>query len=58
MGNGGDFPEGKATAGHSCPSSAELKNGGDIPPLPIRLNGIVLNSLSSGTILLFTLSNT
>jgi hypothetical protein len=29
--------------GHSPPSSAEIKNGGATPPLPIRLCGIVLN---------------
>jgi hypothetical protein len=29
--------------GHSHPSSAEAKNGGDIPPLPIHLHGVVLN---------------
>jgi hypothetical protein len=26
---------------HSPPSSAEVKNGGAIPPLPIRLHGMV-----------------
>jgi hypothetical protein len=30
-------------ADHSPPSSAEIKNGGAIPPLPIRLHGLVLN---------------
>jgi hypothetical protein len=28
---------------HSFPSSAEVINGGAIPPLPVRLHGIVLN---------------
>jgi hypothetical protein len=28
---------------HSPPSSAEVKNGGAIPPLPIRLRGVMLN---------------
>jgi hypothetical protein len=28
---------------HSPPSGAEVKNGGAIPPLPIRLHGVVLN---------------
>jgi hypothetical protein len=32
MGNRGSFPGGKAD--HSPPSSAEVKNGGAIPPLP------------------------
>jgi hypothetical protein len=30
-------------ADHSPPSSAEFKNGGAIPPLPIRLHGVVMN---------------
>jgi hypothetical protein len=30
-------------ADHSPPSSAEVKNGGAIPPLPICLYGIVFN---------------
>jgi hypothetical protein len=30
-------------ADHSPPSSAEVKNGGAIPPLPIRLNHVALN---------------
>jgi hypothetical protein len=30
-------------ADHSHLSSAEVKNSGDIPPLPIRLHGVVLN---------------
>jgi hypothetical protein len=30
-------------ANYSPPSSAEVKNDGDIPPVPIRLHGVVLN---------------
>jgi hypothetical protein len=30
-------------ADHSPPSSAEVKNGGAIPPLPVRLHGVVLH---------------
>jgi hypothetical protein len=30
-------------AGYLPPSSAEVKNGGAIPPVPIRLHGMVLN---------------
>jgi hypothetical protein len=30
-------------ADHSPPSTAEVKNGGAIPPLPICINGEVLN---------------
>jgi hypothetical protein len=30
-------------ADHSPPASVEVKNGGAIPPLPIRHNGVVLN---------------
>jgi hypothetical protein len=30
-------------ADHSLPSSAKVKNGGAIPPLSIRLHGVVLN---------------
>jgi hypothetical protein len=43
-------------ADHSRPSSAEVKNGGAIPPLPIRLHGVVLNWLSTGTTLYFTVT--
>jgi hypothetical protein len=32
---------------HSQSSRAEIKNGGAIPPLPIRLLGVVLNELST-----------
>jgi hypothetical protein len=34
---------------HSLQSSAEVKNGGAIPPLPIHLYGVGLNKLSTGT---------
>jgi hypothetical protein len=30
-------------ADHSPPSSAKVKNGGAIPPLPLHLDGVVLN---------------
>jgi hypothetical protein len=30
-------------ADRSPPSSAEVKNGGGMPPFPIRLHGVVLN---------------
>jgi hypothetical protein len=30
-------------ADDSPPSSSEIKNGGAVPPLPIRLHGVVLN---------------
>jgi hypothetical protein len=46
MDTGDDFPRGKAEereAENSSPSSAEVKNGGAMPPLPIFLHGIVLN---------------
>jgi hypothetical protein len=32
----------KREADRSPPPSAEVKNGGDIPPSPIRLHGLVL----------------
>jgi hypothetical protein len=41
MGTGDSFPGGKAD--HSPPSSAEVKNGGALTPLPIRPHGLVLN---------------
>jgi hypothetical protein len=46
MGTRDDFPVVKRPerkVDHSTPSSAEVKNGGAIPPLPINLHGIVLN---------------
>jgi hypothetical protein len=36
---------------HYIPPSTEVKNCGAIPPLPIRLLGVVLNYLSTGTTL-------
>jgi hypothetical protein len=54
VGTGADFPEIKRPgreADHSPPSSAEVKNGGAIPPLPMRVHGRVLNHLSTGTTL-------
>jgi hypothetical protein len=38
-------------ADHKLPSSAEIKNGGGIPPLSMRLHSVVLNQLSKGTTL-------
>jgi hypothetical protein len=38
-------------AAHSPKSTAQVKNGGAIPPLPTRLNGVALNLLSTGTTL-------
>jgi hypothetical protein len=32
-------------ADHSPPSSSDLKNGGAIPPLPIRLFGVVIDEV-------------
>jgi hypothetical protein len=46
VGTGGSFPEIKGQgreADNSPPSSIEVKDGGGIPPLPLRLHGIVLN---------------
>jgi hypothetical protein len=43
---GGSFIWGKVArleAGHSLPFSTEVKNGGAIPPLPIRPHGAILN---------------
>jgi hypothetical protein len=43
----GELSPGKKRLGreahHSPPSSAEAKNGGSIPPLPIRLQDMVFN---------------
>jgi hypothetical protein len=36
-------------ADHSPSSSAEVKNGGAIPPLPICLHGIAVSYFSTGT---------
>jgi hypothetical protein len=40
-------------ADDSAPFSDKVKNAGAIPPLPIRLSGVLLNYLSTGTNLLF-----
>jgi hypothetical protein len=40
-------------ADYPPPSSAEVKNGGTIPPLTIRIHGLELNQLSTGTTLPF-----
>jgi hypothetical protein len=57
MGTGVFFPGGKATgAGHSPPASAEVKKMWICTStLPIRLHGVVLNWLSTGITLPFTL---
>jgi hypothetical protein len=42
----GALPPGVQQPGHeahSHPSNAEVKNGGAVPPPPIRLQGVVLN---------------
>jgi hypothetical protein len=44
-------------SGYSPPFSAEAKTGGAIPPLPIRLFGIALIYLSTGTISITLKSN-
>jgi hypothetical protein len=46
MGIGGSFPgvkKPRREADKSLPSSVEVKNGGAIPPLLIRLHGIMIN---------------
>jgi hypothetical protein len=47
MDTGDNFTMGVKWSGHevhhSPPSTAKVKNGGTIPPLPIGLHGIVLN---------------
>jgi hypothetical protein len=46
VGTGGFFSRVKRQgleADHSPPSNAEVKNGGAVPPVPIRLHGVVLN---------------
>jgi hypothetical protein len=52
-GAGNELPGGKIarTCDHSLPSSAEVKNCEDIPPLPMCLCGIVPHYLSAGIIL-------
>jgi hypothetical protein len=42
-------------ADHSAPFSGEVKNGGAIPPLPIRLHCVALNQLDRGITLTFIL---
>jgi hypothetical protein len=47
VGTGGCFPGDKAAlrreSDNSAPCNAEVKNGGDMPPLPTSLHDIVLN---------------
>jgi hypothetical protein len=46
IGSGGSVPGLKRPgreANHSHPSTAEVQNGMAVPPLPIRLHGVVLN---------------
>jgi hypothetical protein len=47
----GLFP--RESSDHSPPSKAEVKNGGAIPPLPVHLQGIVLNYFSTWTNFIF-----
>jgi hypothetical protein len=42
-------------ADHPPPPSAEVKNGGAIPPLPIHPRALVINYLSTGSKLLLSL---
>jgi hypothetical protein len=48
------FPPGAKRQGrevdHLFPSSAEVKNGEAVPPLPLRLHVVVLNELSTGQV--------
>jgi hypothetical protein len=48
---------GERETDHSLPSSAEVKNVGAIPQLPIRPHGVVLNYLSTGAIIYPLLKN-
>jgi hypothetical protein len=43
---GGSF-NGDTDTDHSLPSSAEVKNGGAVPPNPVLLHGMVLNELKA-----------
>jgi hypothetical protein len=43
MGTGFDSPESKMTGDNSLQTTAEVNDGGAIPPLSICLHGIVLN---------------
>jgi hypothetical protein len=36
---------------HPVPTSVEVKNGGAVPPLPIRLHDLLFKSISAGTTL-------
>jgi hypothetical protein len=56
VGTGGSFPGGKAVGARSWPTThlqlvPRSRKCGSIHPLPIRLHGVVLNSLSTGTTL-------
>jgi hypothetical protein len=60
MGTGVAFTGGKAAgneADHSPPASADVNNGGAIPPLPRTFHGVVLIRLRTGTILPYFLSD-
>jgi hypothetical protein len=43
-------------ADHSPPSRADIKNGGTIPPLPIRLHGVVLINKAEGQLQIFKIN--
>jgi hypothetical protein len=47
IGTGGSFPQGKAAGAYEADqsplSSAEDMNSGAIPPLPVRVHGVMLN---------------
>jgi hypothetical protein len=62
MGTGGSFPGVKRPgreANHSPATSAEVKKNVDLYiHYPIRLHGVVLNQLSTGTTLPFTTTTT
>jgi hypothetical protein len=51
----GEIPWGvkrpRREADHSPPSNVKIKNGEILPPLPIRLHGLVLNFIRIGTTL-------
>jgi hypothetical protein len=55
-GHCGPFPWGGHEAGHSPPSSAEVKKSGAVTSSPICLHGILLNELSTGTTYLYVAS--
>jgi hypothetical protein len=57
LGPGECFPRGKRPehkANYLSPSPVEVKNGGAIFPLPIRLHGVTFNSLMPGDNLTLT----